>query len=131
MTEEPTAADGRFPLCLDEIDGFESVIARMPTAEECQREGFPADAPVLVMQRRGGHEQLYRADQVRLTIDPGPPPAASDVHDAARYVLDCIAEDLGNVLFDVATLDAALSRPGRSLVKFADELRQWRAVEAT
>jgi hypothetical protein len=124
MTRGLTAADDRLPLCLNDIDGFESIIARMPTPEECQNAGLSAETPVLVMRRRGGHDQLYSADQVTLTIDPGPRPAVWDLHDAARYVLGCISEDLGNVLSEVARLDAAMSGPARHLVKIADEFRQ-------
>lgn len=129
MTQELTAADGRFSLCLNDIDGFESMIARMPAPEECQDAGLSADVPLLVMRRRGGHEQLYRADLVTLTIDQEPPPAAWDVRDAARYVLGCILEDLSNVLSDVAMLHAAMSGPPRGMVKLADEFRQRRARE--
>ncbi len=127
MIEELPAAESKLSLCLSEIDGFESIIARMPTSEECRDSGLCADAPVLVMRRRGGHEQLYRADQVTLTIDSGPPSAAWDLHDAARYVLECICEDLENIICDAARLDASMSGPPRNLIKIADEFRQRRA----
>jgi hypothetical protein len=129
MTQELSAADDRFPLCLNDIDGFENIIARMPAPAECRDNGLGADAPVLVMRRSGGQEQLYRADQVTLTIDPGPPAAEADLCGAARYALDCILENLGNVLSDIARLDAAMSGPARNLIKIADELRSRRTGE--
>lgn len=131
MAEELTAAEGRFPLCLNDIDGFESVIARMPTPEECQDNGLPADAPVLVMRRHGGKEQIYAAGMVRLTIDTSPAPTASAARDAARYVAEQILEDLDNVRAMIADLCRATESPSREIIRLADEYRQQRAAQIT
>jgi hypothetical protein len=128
MIKQLTAAEGRFPLCLNDIDGFESVIARMPTPEESRDNGLGADAPVLVMRRRGGKEQIYAAGMVRLTIDTGPAPAPSAARDAARYVLGQILEDLDNVRAMIAQLCRGVELPSREIIRLADEYRQQRAA---
>lgn len=126
MIEELIATDDRFPLCLNDIDGFESLIARMPTPEECQDNRLPAHAPVLVMRRRGGKEQIYAAGMVRLTIDTSPAPAPSAARDAARYVAEQILEDLDNVRAMVADLCRAAESPSREIIRLADEYREHR-----
>jgi hypothetical protein len=123
MIKELTAAEDRFPLCLNDIDGFESLIARMPTPEECRDNGLPADAPVLVM-RRGGGEQVYPADMVRLTS-----PAPSAARDAACYVAGQIIEDLDNVRAKIAVLCHAVESPSNEIIRLADEYRQQRAAQ--
>jgi hypothetical protein len=131
MSEELTAAEGRLPLCLSDIDGFESMIARMPTSEECRDNGLSADAPVLIMRRRGGNKLIYAASTVRLTIDTSPAPAPSAVRDAARYVVEQILEDLDNVRVMIADLCHAAESPSREIVRLADEYRQQRAAQIT
>jgi class 3 adenylate cyclase len=121
MTEVPSQT---ICICLSDIEGFESMIARMPTQKERGQLRIAANVPVLVMQRHGGHKQLFRADGVTLTIDSTPPPAAWDVHDAVRYVLDCILEDLASVLSDMEWLNAAMTGPQRNLVKIAAEFQE-------
>lgn len=113
----------RLPLCLSDINGFESMIARMPTPEERQRDGIAADAPVLVM-RRGGKEQIYPAALVVLTIDTSPPAAPSPVRDAACYVIGEILEDLDNVRAKITDLYHAAQSPPSEIVRLADECRQ-------
>lgn len=121
--------DERFPLCLSEIDGFESLIVRMPTAPECELHRLCVDVPVLIIQCKGGKRLFYRADMFRLTVDTAPPPTASEVDEAIRYIADHILEDLGNVFADLARLSAAADKQPKAIVKLADELRQWRADE--
>lgn len=115
-------------MCLSDIEGFESLYARMPTPEERRELNIRPAVPVLVV-RRHGEEQLYRADQTTLTIDPGPPPTTNEVHDATSYLLGCILEEIENILSDVAFFNAAMSRSPRNLVKIAAEFRQRREDE--
>jgi hypothetical protein len=116
-------------LCLSDIDGFESIIARMPTPEECRDQEFSPDLPVLVMRLRGGRNQVYRADLVALTISSDPPPTPDTVHDAARYILRSICEDLDNALADLSRLDEAVSASPRKVVTMAAEVRRRREDE--
>lgn len=120
ISEPSQTVDQVMSLCLSDIEGFESVTARMPTPEERRELRIAANVPVLVMQRHG-RKQFYPADLVTLTIDSTPPPAAWDVHDAVRYVLGCIVEDLQSVLSDVERLNDAMTGPQRNLVKLAAE----------
>lgn len=133
MTDAASGTDPAEPhaitLCLTDIDGFESLNVRMPTPDERRELGIGAAVPVLVIRRRGGKKQLTPADLVTVTIDSGPPPAEREVRDAARYVLGCIVEDLGNVLSDMTQLNAALSGPPSKLAKIAAELQQRRDDE--
>lgn len=131
MTEELTAAQDRFSLCLNHINGFESMIARMPTSDECQDNGLPTDAPVLIMRRHGGKEQIYAANMVRLTIDTSPAPAPSAARNAARYVVEQILEDLDNVRAMIADLCHAAESPSGEIVRLADEYRQQRTSQTT
>jgi hypothetical protein len=131
MTEELAAAGDRFPLCLNHINGFESMIARMPTPEECQDNGLPTDAPVLVMRRRGGQEQIYAAGMVRLTIDTNPAVAPSAARDAAHYVVEQVLEDLDDVRAMIADLCHATESPPREIIRLADEYRRQRTSQTT
>jgi hypothetical protein len=123
MTQEAIRGD----ICLSEIDGLESVIARMPTVDECRYYGLSADAPVLIMRRRG-REQLYAADMVRLTVDAGPPPAPDAAREAARYVVGHILEDLDHVRAKLADLADATEAPPQEIIRLADEYRRERAA---
>ena len=128
QTAPGPGTDGRTALCLSDIDGLDSVIARMPTLDECRDYQLPGDVPVLIFRRRDGSESIGRADQIRLTVAPQTQPNTNEATVAAMSVLGRILEDLDNVRGDMLALRGAADSP-RKVVQLAAELRQSREDE--
>lgn len=119
----------RMPLCLSDIDDFEALTARMPTEVERREQGITDEGvPVLVM-RRAGREQVYRADLITVTVDTSPVPDPGEVIDATRRMLEYAVEALGNVQYDLGELaEIITTSPGRA-PKLAAEWQRRRLAD--
>lgn len=119
-------------LCLSDIEDFESLTARMPTADECTAiPGLSAEVPVLVM-RRAGRDQLYPAELITVTLDTTPAPDPDGMRETVRAVLHHVAEDISNSAEDLTWLARSLKGSGarRDPGDVLAELRKRRADEA-
>ena len=125
-------------ICLNDIAGFTYLYARMPTAEETERQHIPAGVPVLVMHFGGAdlptgrvmpREQTYRADVVAFTIDTRPAPDAGGDRAEARYVIHQAIEDITNAADDLGRLAVALGGTPGDVRRVADRVREERAAE--
>ena len=109
------------------IDHAAAVTARMPTPREIRR-GFPADAPVLVIDR-GHHGELVLPHYITVTFDgPHGTPEPDAARDAAVYVLGIIGERLGNLHADLDDLTGALSRSPCGVVDLAGKVHREQAA---
>lgn len=114
------------------------ITARMPTLDECA-DGYPADAPVLVVTRPGAqlaagtarpHATVFPAAAVAIAVgDPEGTPGGTEVTDAAAEIFGMIAEDLESTRQKMAMLAAAARTSPGAITRLAGQLRHERDME--